>query len=185
MRLNPSSNSSLETECLYGEEVNILDEHSNWFLCNLKTDNYKGWVKKNAVGKMKPTTHRVYSIRTHVFKDKDVKSGCKFYLPMGSKLPLTNIKEGWAEISLSEKENYSIGYVPVKHLVRNDFKIFDWVSVAEKMLEIPYKWGGRDTIAIDCSALIQLSYQTSGQEIPRNSSDQINIKKKKIMILII
>ena len=28
------------------------------------------------------------------------------------------------------------------------------------MLEIPYKWGGRDTIATDCSALIQLSYQT-------------------------
>ena len=40
--------------------------------------------------------------------------------------------------------------------------------------------GGRDTIGIDCSALLQLSYQTYGENIPRNTSQQVKLKKKRI-----
>ena len=46
MRSEPSETSELETECLFGETVKILDEHLNWFYCELLTDNYIGWVKK-------------------------------------------------------------------------------------------------------------------------------------------
>lgn len=40
--------------------------------------------------------------------------------------------------------------------------------------------GGRDTVGIDCSALLQLSYQTYGEDIPRNTSDQFNLQKPNI-----
>ena len=46
MRLEPSEISSLETECLFGETVTILDEYKDWYYCKLLTDNYCGWVKK-------------------------------------------------------------------------------------------------------------------------------------------
>ena len=50
--------------------------------------------------------------------------------------------------------------------------------MAQLLENTPYRWGGRDTIGIDCSALLQLSYQTYGEILPRNSSQQIKLKKK-------
>ena len=38
--------SELETECLFGETIKILDKHLNWYYCKLLTDNYHGWVEK-------------------------------------------------------------------------------------------------------------------------------------------
>ena len=50
MYSKPTELSSLETECLFGEFVNVLDRHNDWFFCKLATDNYCGWIKKNNLG---------------------------------------------------------------------------------------------------------------------------------------
>ena len=64
---------------------------------------------------------------------------------------------------------------------KNGKKIDNWVSVAEKLIGTPYVWGGRNSIGLDCSALLQLSYQTYGENIPRNSTDQSLLNKEIIM----
>jgi len=68
----------------------------------------------------------------------------------------------------------------LNHIVNNEHKVDDWVETAEKLKGTPYKWGGRDTVGIDCSALLQLSYQTYGENIPRNTYDQVNLKKPNV-----
>ena len=70
--------------------------------------------------------------------------------------------------------------MPRKHIIKNEDKIDDWVITAEKLIGTPYVWGGRNSIGIDCSALLQLSYQTNGENIPRNSIDQSLISKEII-----
>ena len=45
MKTNPTESSSLETECLFGEKVEIIDEYLDWIYCKLETDNYCGWIK--------------------------------------------------------------------------------------------------------------------------------------------
>ena len=70
--------------------------------------------------------------------------------------------------------------MPSKHIVSLDHRVKDWVAIAELSLGTPYRWGGRDTIGIDCSALLQLSYQTYGEDIPRNTSQQVKLKKKYV-----
>ena len=70
------------------------------------------------------------------------------------------------------KKNRKFAYIPRKHIIKNEDKIDDWVSTAEKLIGTPYIWGGRNSIGLDCSALLQLSYQTYGKNIPRNSIDQ-------------
>ena len=64
MNSNTTGTSSLETECLFGEMVEILDEHLDWVYCKLITDNYCGWIKKNNLGQLKKATHRVIIKRT-------------------------------------------------------------------------------------------------------------------------
>ena len=69
------------------------------------------------------------------------------------------------------------GYVPKNHIVEINKKVKDWVKKAQELEGVPYRWGGRDTIGIDCSSLLQLAYQTYGQVISRNTSDQVNLEK--------
>ena len=52
--------------------------------------------------------------------------------------------------------------------------------MAETLIGTPYVWGGRNSIGLDCSALLQLSYQTYGENIPRNSIDQSLLEKEII-----
>ena len=180
MKSEPTEKSPLETECLFGETIEILDECLGWVYCKLNTDNYCGWVKKDSLGMLKSPTHRVLVKRSFIYMNKDPKSNCFFYLPMGAQLFVERIKSDWAEINFCYNNKTQIGFVPSKHIVSLDHIIKDWVKTAQILEGTPYKWGGRDTVGIDCSALLQLSYQTYGQIIPRNTSEQIKLKKKNV-----
>lgn len=180
MTSEPKQTSSLETECLFGETVEILDSYKDWYFCKLITDSYCGWLKKNTLGYLKKATHRVLSIRTCVLSYKDIKSNHINHLSIGSLLNIKKIDKDWAEICLSNQDDFKSAYVPTKHIVDINHKVKDWVSVAEQFIGTPYRWGGRNSISIDCSALLQLSYQTFGENIPRNTKDQIKIPKNKV-----
>ena len=179
MKSEPMDSSPLETECLFGETVEVLDKHFDWVYCKLNTDGYYGWVKKEGLGILENPTHRIIANRSFVYADKNPKSNYLLYLPLGAQLVIDKIQSEWAEISLYNNK-IQVGYVPSKHIVSLDHRVKDWVAIAELSLGTPYKWGGRDTIGIDCSALLQLSYQTYGEDIPRNTSQQIKLKKKHI-----
>jgi len=43
------------------------------------------------------------------------------------------------------------------------------VRLAERLVGTPYLWGGRSSVGIDCSALVQLSLQGTGAACPRDS----------------
>ena len=180
MKKTPHDNAPLETECLFGESVQILEKKIEWIYCKLLTDSYCGWIKKDSVGHLKKPTHRVAVKRTFVYEKMDPKSNCLLHLPMGSRISVTKKKSEWSQTCFVENNKPKIGYIPNQHIVFLSDKIKDWVSTAEMLEGIPYKWGGRDTLGIDCSALLQLSYQSIGEYIPRNTSQQINLQKEII-----
>ena len=180
MRSNPDQTSSLETECLFGETINISDSYQDWYYCKLLTDNYWGWVQKKYLGEIIKSSHRVISNRSYLFKDNNIKSGCINYLPLGSQIYVTDFDDFWAKVYLGNDIKHQFAYIPRKHIIKNEAKIDDWVSTAEKLIGTPYVWGGRNSIGLDCSALLQLSYQTYGENIPRNSIDQSLLSKEII-----
>ena len=97
---------------------------------------------------------------------------------MGAYLVVNNIKSGWAEIIL-DIHNVKIGYVPSKHIVKLDHMINDWVAKAQQLEGTPYKWGGRDTIGLDCSGLLQLSYHL-WKINTRNTTEQVLLEKEVV-----
>ena len=48
----------------------------------------------------------------------------------------------------------------------------DWVAVAERFEHTPYLWGGKESLGLDCSGLIQTAMEAAGRYVPRDSGPQ-------------
>jgi cell wall-associated NlpC family hydrolase len=48
----------------------------------------------------------------------------------------------------------------------------DYVAVAERFVETPYLWGGRTSLGLDCSALVELAVMVAGGPAVRDTDMQ-------------
>jgi len=165
----PDLESGRETDALHGETVTLLEEAGEWARIILETDGYEGWIEAREIGAMPAPSHRVISPRGLVTKTADIKSPAIGYRPMGARLAVLNQADEMAEIALPSGGS---GFIPLKQITPLESAVDDWVSLAEALSGTPYRWGGRDTIGIDCSALVQLALAGGGYAAPRNSGDQ-------------
>jgi probable lipoprotein NlpC len=68
---------------------------------------------------------------------------------------------------------------------RRNAKVEQVVNVARSYIGTPYKYGGSTKSGMDCSGLLQVSFQAAGLSIPRTSAEQaqfgteVNIKTLK------
>ncbi len=173
------NSSNFETECLFGESFQVLKKVDLWSYGISTVDNYKGWIKSNSLSNHKiKNTHIVFSIRTFVYSKPNIKSKILTYLPMRSKVNVLEIKDGWAKINNLNKNNNNFGFIMSSQILEKDIIITDWVEHTKSLLSIPYRWGGRDTFGIDCSALLQLSKAFVAEKLPRDTIDQFNYFKR-------
>ena len=80
---------------------------------------------------------------------------------------------------LKEETKYAIladgSAVIQKHIRPIEEYSSDFVAEAEKFIGAPYLWGGRTSIGLDCSALVQLTLNRIGVDCPRDSDLQENV----------
>lgn len=170
------NSSSLTSECLFGEYIEVLEVFDNWIYGKLLYDGYKGWTESKYLGESRKKNYKVVSTRTTLHIVPNLKTKVFFFLPLGSLLNVIKFNEEWAQISYNMEDKICLGYVPSKHIMHINKYDLDWVSIAEKLVGTPYRWGGRNTIGIDCSALVQLCLQAIGKKIPRDTDMQKKIK---------
>ncbi len=170
--------SELLTEALFGETLEVIETFEKFSYIRILNDNYLGWINSNHISTLIYTTHRIINFRTLVYSNTNIKAKYICYLSMGSLVEVIQIHNEWAEIRLYENFKNISAYILTKDIVPKNDKQADWVKYAEKLINTPYKWGGKDTIGIDCSALVQLSTQTGGIKFPRDTSEQMNFPQK-------
>lgn len=167
LRRAPAPDAALDTEALFGERVTVYEStDEGWCWGQLECDGYVGWLPANAlVAEGKVATHRVSALRSFVFPKPDIKAP-----------PLRALSFGSLLVVAGEQESFVVaedgGFVPPQHVVAADFREDDAVAVARRFLGTPYLWGGRSSLGLDCSGLVQLALQSAGIEAPRDSDMQ-------------
>ncbi len=167
LRREPSPAALLDTEALMGERVTVYETtDEGWAWGQLAGDDYVGWLPANALGVPGPAaTHKVSALRTLVFPGPSIKLAPMAALPFGARVPIVRERERFAVTANG-------GHVPAKHLVPLDAFEADFVAVAERFIGVPYLWGGKTSLGLDCSGLSQLALAACGISCPRDSDMQ-------------
>jgi len=168
----PKFQSEMVTQAILGESCSVLKYHKDWRYV-AQSDGYEGWI------------HSFYGVdaenpyeATHTFFDltgssKDLKESRK--IVYGSKCNLTNANklifpDGWEGSTPN-------GFQPTWFTAsRNSI-----LREGRKLLGVPYLWGGKSSLGIDCSGLIQIIFQSVGIKLPRDAWQQAeHFKSHKI-----
>lgn len=166
IRRGPQDDSMMDSQLLAGEVFAVEEEAGGWARGLSRHDGYRGWVDMAALSApVLIPTHRVSAIRTYVFAEPDLKSAPRFLVSLNAK-----IAAGRREGKFTESQRQ--GWIFTGHLAALDATEADWVGVAERFEHSPYLWGGKESLGLDCSGLIQVSLEASGVRIPRDSGDQ-------------
>lgn len=167
LRREPRLDVMLDTEALKGERVMVYDANEEgWSWGQLVNDGHVGWLPTDA---LRPAgtepTDTVSALRTFVFPGPSIKLMPVETLSFGCKLRIARTQ---AEFAVTADN----GFVPLIHLGGAAYREKDFVAVAERFVGTPYLWGGKTSLGLDCSALVQLALTSAGMACPRDSDMQ-------------
>jgi cell wall-associated NlpC family hydrolase len=167
VRNGPSHGATQVTEALRGERVTIYEnDDEGWAWGQLAGDGYVGWLPAAALHAPEAApTHRVTALRTFMFPGPSIKLPPMDALPLGAEVPVAREENAFAVLA-------SGGYVPKRHLATLGTHETDFVAVAERFVGTPYLWGGKSSLGIDCSGLVQVALTACGITCPRDSDMQ-------------
>lgn len=166
MRRLPQHEVGFDTELLFGETVRVFDEKDGWAWVQAERDRYVGYVPADALAEMvSAATHRVSAIGTFVYGAADIKSPPLMHLSINTPLSVAETEGRFCRLVTG-------GYVVARHIVARSRIARDFVDVAERLIGVPYLWGGRTRIGVDCSGLVQLAMEAAGLVCPRDSDMQ-------------
>jgi cell wall-associated NlpC family hydrolase len=167
LRRAASHEARLDTQALMGERVMVYETtDEGWTWGQIETDGYVGWLSANALAPNGAApTHKVAVPRTLAFPGPDIKLTPAAALPMGAMLAIMRQDDRFAVTAAG-------WHLPAVHLAPVKARQPDFVAIAETFLSAPYLWGGKTSLGIDCSGLVQVALQAAGHACPRDSDMQ-------------
>ncbi len=165
----PKEDALRVSEIRYGEFVDLLEKREDGFSwVQNRNDRYVGYI--HTKGTLNQTIaalmNRVIVLHTFVYAEPNLKAPVQDRLTLGSFVSLDGEEEDFYPLA-------SGGYIFKKHVVPTDeAQTPDYVFTAGQLLGAPYLLGGRTSLGIDCSALVQLSLDMAGIDAPRDVDQQ-------------
>ena len=159
----PSANSKISSQIIYGEKFKILKKVKNFLKIKTFYDKYYGYIKnKKFINKIKPT-HKVKVLKTKIYESNN-------FLPFSSEIEVLKKKKNYVMFTKNK-------WIKQKDIALINKKEKNFIKIFKSYLNCKYKWGGKTYRGIDCSALVQLFYKFNNKFFPRDTIDQIKIKK--------
>lgn len=166
LRKEPDPGTSLASELLFGERVRVFEDKDGVAWVQNATDGYVGYTDSAALSpSVHAPTHVVAAIHTCRYPAPTIRAPSVGILPLCAPVTVTGTKGRYAELATG-------GWVPAQHLAELGRFESDYVAVAQRLTGSPYVWGGRSSLGLDCSALVQLALARCGVDAPRDSDLQ-------------
>lgn len=163
----PDKASERVSEALLGEPISVYETNGDWSWVQIGTDDYVGYLKTGTLRAPGPeATHKLAALRSYLFAAPDLKSSPIGLPSLESRLAVADETGGFFRLE-------SGAFVWGRHVAPLDVFEPDPVAVATRFLGSPYLWGGRTSLGLDCSALVQLSLAACGINCPRDSDMQM------------
>jgi cell wall-associated NlpC family hydrolase len=167
LRVAPAPDAEQEDQVLFGETFDVLFETGEFAFGQARRDRYVGYVPLEALSApVLGPEHRVSAPRTYAFAEPDIKSAIVGLYSLNA-LVTVQAREG------RFVKGARTGWFVEHHLapIGAGFET-DYVAVAERFLGAPYQWGGRESLGLDCSALVQQALYACGRACPRDTDLQ-------------
>lgn len=162
----PDPNSEQRDQLLFGEGFDVLEEKDGFAWGQAPRDGYVGFVE---IGALKPADGtpemKVSALRTYAFAEPSIKSRALGPYSLGSLLRIEAVEGRFAGVSGS-------GWMVREHLAAIGSFEKDPADVAVRYLGAPYLWGGRESLGLDCSGLVQQAFGACGVALPRDTDQQ-------------
>ncbi len=167
----PKKSSKVSSQLIYGEKFKILSRGKNYIKVKSIYDRYTGYISPGKFKSGYKPTHKIVSLKSKIYFSKNDKfKSSKSYLPFLSEI---EILKSTRHMVMFEKDRW----VKKKEILSLNSKFNNYYKIFKLFLNCPYKWGGKTYKGIDCSALVQMYYKFNRKFFPRDTKDQIKVKR--------
>lgn len=165
---------NLTSQLLFGEYFKVFDIDDGVAWGQSVRDNYVGYTSIQNLKRRKIiSNYKVKSLRTFIYGSPSIKVDPLNYLSFNSLVNVTKKKNNFSFIP-------SVGWCVSKDLSQIKNTNFSLYDISLQYLQTPYLWGGRDSMGLDCSGLIQNLYQMIGINLPRDTDLQAEYFSKYV-----
>jgi gamma-D-glutamyl-L-lysine dipeptidyl-peptidase len=170
VRKDPSDQSEQVTQLLFGDHYEVLEKNKDkkWLRIRINFDQYTGWISERQHQAISPEYYE--HINVAEFKiTTDVTSTMLYnksphMVLMGSIIPISS-----TELFKMEEQFAFNG--EAKNLGQK--REFDFLkNLAQKYINAPYQWGGKNPFGIDCSGFTQMVFKITGYRLLRDAAQQ-------------
>jgi cell wall-associated NlpC family hydrolase len=174
VRIEPREGAEQSTQMLFGELAKVLEEQPRWTHICLESDGQEGWVDAKMICPMKPEEYASYkdalqtaaTVKFPMTYAVSENNGQTIPLTAGTRL--TNYNSGRFEV-LGVGFRIDPTMVIDAPMVMNQQNLLQTVRF---FINVPYLWGGKNALGMDCSGFTQVILSLFGKTILRNASEQ-------------
>jgi cell wall-associated NlpC family hydrolase len=166
---DPDAASEQMDQILFGETFEVVEEEGAWFWGQARRDGYVGFVAASALKPLPPeATHRIAALRTYAFAGPSIKTQAMGPYSMNALVAVEAREDRLAKVA-------GAGWMAAEHLTPIGTFETDLAGVAERFLGASYLWGGRESLGLDCSGLVQAALFACGLACPRDTDQQAEL----------